>query len=290
MYVRGNHGDCLAEETLSEYLEGVLDPALKAASEVHLIACDDCRRELGFLMRLLDQDVTVKEDDAVRAAIARANRNKIRSPSTAAQRLRRWLVGLIAVAAVLIAGVLSARLLTQRFAQPKSATEVVQLLLEQQRPFEARMSNQPHRPIVRTRGVDDPGVAYDLVAGEMTRLSADAHQMGRFYLLQKDFARAIQYLDIAEREVGAGAELHNDLGVAYLESGYAGNLEKSYSEFRHALDIDPSFAPAIFNLALFYERTNAPANAATQWKHYLELDSKSNWAKEAQGRLQGSSR
>jgi len=43
-----SHGECLTEETLTEYLEGGLDPAIKLASEVHLIACDGCRGRLGF--------------------------------------------------------------------------------------------------------------------------------------------------------------------------------------------------------------------------------------------------
>jgi tetratricopeptide (TPR) repeat protein len=135
--------------------------------------------------------------------------------------------------------------------------------------------------------VEEPGISYDLVAGEMTKLGADSHQMGRFYLLQKKFSRAIQYLEPASREVGASAAVHNDLGVAYLESGETTNVDKSGSEFRTALRLDPSFAPAVFNLALFYERANRPAEAETQWKRYLELDPGSGWAKEAQGRYQG---
>ena len=52
--MRGNdHGQCLTEETLTEYLEGSLDPALKAVSEVHLVACDGCREQLGYFMHLL---------------------------------------------------------------------------------------------------------------------------------------------------------------------------------------------------------------------------------------------
>jgi tetratricopeptide (TPR) repeat protein len=152
------------------------------------------------------------------------------------------------------------------------------------------MADEPHIPMVRTRGPQQPGVAYGLLAGEMTRLSADSHQMGRFYLLQKDFPRAIQYLEIASREVGATADVHNDLGVAYLESGDSVKVGQSGSEFQRALGLDPAYAPAVFNLALFYERANQPVAAATQWKRYLELDPKSDWAKEAQGRLQGLNR
>src|SRR5207302_469018 len=138
----------------------------------------------------------------------------------------RRILGLAAVAAVLVVAVIGGRLLIERQAQPKSASEVVELLLSQRRPFESRLANEPHLPIVRTRGGDDQGIAYGLVAGEMTRLAADSHQMGRFYLLQKDFSRSIPYLEIAEREVGAGAAVHNDLGVAYLE-GDGSRVEKA---------------------------------------------------------------
>ena len=68
-----------------------------------------------------------------------------------------------------------------------------------------------------------------------------------------------------------------------------GKLEAG-QEFRHALNLDPAFAPAVFNLALFYERTNAAEQAAVQWKRYLQLDPNSDWAREARDRLQGLSR
>jgi tetratricopeptide (TPR) repeat protein len=113
--------------------------------------------------------------------------------------------------------------------------------------------------------------------------------MGRFYLLQKDFGRAIPYLKIAAREVGAGPEVHNDLGVAYLE-GNGARIENAAEEFRRALELDPAFAPAAFNLGLFYERINSPEQAAVQWQRYLQLDPNSGWAKEALSRLQGLSR
>ena len=62
--MRGNtidHGQCITEETLTDYLEGVLGPAVKAASEAHLIACDACRSRLTFFMRLLSEDVSEEE-------------------------------------------------------------------------------------------------------------------------------------------------------------------------------------------------------------------------------------
>jgi tetratricopeptide (TPR) repeat protein len=287
----GRHGQCLTEETLTEYLEGGMDPAIKAVSEVHLIGCDDCRSRLGFFMRVLEAQVLPEESHSLQAINSEWDKKKHQQK---AQRRTgtssRWLLGLMAVAAVLVAGVLSIRSLMDRLAQPRSASEIVQLLLNQHRPFESRMANEPYIPIQRTRGVEDPGGDYGLLAGEMTKRSADSHQMGCYYLLQKDFAHAIPYLEIAEREVGAAAAVHNDLGVALLEQGDPAQLSRAGQEFRHALDLDQRFEPAVFNLALFYERMSEPLQAATQWNRYLELDSKSDWSKEAEVRLQGLSR
>ena len=282
------HGQCLTDETLTEYLEGTLEPAMKAASEVHLLACDGCRSKLGFFMRMLNQEVNGEEAAAVETIKDRWNRTKREVPRRTGT-LPSWLFGLAAVAAVLVLAVLSVRALLDRQVRPKSASEIVQLLLAQQRPFEARLADEPHLPIRRTRGAEDPGVAYGLIAGEMTKLSANSHEMGRFYLLQKDFAHAIPYLEVAGREVGAGAEVHNDLGVAYLEAD-GSRLDRAAEEFRRALDLNPAFAPAVFNLALLYERTNAADQAELQWKRYLQLDPNSDWGKEARTRLQGLSR
>ena len=286
-----DHGQCLTEETLTDYLEGGLDPALKAASEVHLVACDDCRSRLGFFMKLLDENVGPEETSALRAITAQWNKRgaKARMPRRTGT-LKGWFFSLAAVAAAITFGVISVQFVLHRTSEPSSATEIVQLLLGQHRPFESRLSDEPHLPMVRTRGAADPGVAYSLLAAEMNRLSANSHQMGRFYLLQKDFNRAIPYLEIAEREVGARAEVHNDLGVAYFEGGGESRLEKASQEFQHALESDPGFAPAVFNLAIFYERTGAAPQAESHWKRYLELDGNSPWAKEAQSRLQGLTR
>jgi cytochrome c-type biogenesis protein CcmH/NrfG len=286
-----DHGQCITDETLTEYLEGGLDPAIKAASEVHLIACDDCRGRLVFFMRVLDNDVTGEESGKIKIIANQWNNKKPaeKVPAQSSVLTNRFLT-MIAVAAMLIIGIVSVVFVMNRLAEPRSAEEVVQVLLAQHRPFEARMADEPHRPLVRTRGTEEPAIAYGLLAAEMTRLSADSHQMGRFYLLQKDFNRSLLYLEMAEKEIGARAEVHNDLGVAYLESGDPSRIEKAAAEFRHALRMDPRSATAAFNLAMFYERTGAAAQAEAQWKRYLELDSKTQWAEEARSRLQGISR
>jgi len=287
-----DHGQCLTDEVLTDYLEGGLNPLMKAAAEVHLVSCQNCRNQLAFFMRVLEPTVTSEEANTLERIAAewdRRNPERVApQPSRSSKGLRRLLIGAGALAALVVVGV--AAWTIRQSMQPHSATEVVQLLLDQDRPFESRMAGARHRAFLQTRSANDLDISYDLLAGEMSRLSANSQEMGRFYLLQKDFSRAIPYLEAAERDSGADAAVHNDLGVAYLESGKPAEIEKGGAEFRHALQLDPSFVPAAFNLALFYERTNAPVRAETQWKQYLELDSKSDWAMEVQGRLQGLSR
>src|SRR3989441_6502432 len=195
-------------------------------------------------MNILKEEVSSEEASAVKAIKEQWHKAKHAVPRRTGTFSNR-LLGFVGIAAVLVVALIDGRLLIERQSQPGSASEVVQLLLAQHRPFESRLADEPHLPIVQTRGGDDPGIGYGLVAGEMTKLSADSHQMGRFYLLQKDFGRSIPYLEIAEREVGSGAAVHNDLGVAYLESS-GSRPEKARDEFQHALDLDASFAPAIF--------------------------------------------
>jgi len=284
------HGQCLTEDTLTDYLEGGLNPAVKAASEVHLLGCDSCRSKLGSFMRLLDEEITAEEATAVQAFTAEWEKKSKDRIARQGSVWRRWFLSGAAIAAALIMCVVSVRFLAGKLSSHDSPGDVVQLLLSQQRPFELQMSNEPHLPILRTRGTEDPGVSYSLLAGELNRLSADSHQMGRFYLLQKDFKRAIDYLELAEKEVGASAEIHNDLGVAYLEGAGEAGLQKAAQEFRHALRVNPSFAAAIFNLGILYERTGDITDAEAQWKHYLQVDSVSAWNVEARTRLQNLSR
>jgi tetratricopeptide (TPR) repeat protein len=285
-----DRGQCLADDTLTEYLEGALEPVIQAATEAHLIACEECRNQLAGFMRVLQEDITPEEANTLETVAAEWDRR------TGNKRIpgRRFIFprSFLAIASIAAVFVLTAVSLW-RFSgprEPSSSAELIQVLLDQNRPFESRIAGQAHRPMIRTRGSDDPGVSYSLLAGELTKFSANSHEMGKFYLLQKDFARAIPYLENAAGEVGAGVAVHNDLGVAYLESGNASQLQKAGTEFLQALEQDKSLATAAFNLAVFYERTNAIAQAEAQWKQYLELDSKSDWAIEARERLEGLSR
>ena len=138
-----DHGQCLTDETLTEYLEGALDPVVKAASEVHLVACEHCRGQLAFFMKVLRDDVTEEESGELKVIAAEWDRRKsVDRPPQRRLTLPGMLAAVAAVAAVLIVVAVST---WDR--GPQSGNQVVQLLLENNRPFEARMTGQPYHPL-----------------------------------------------------------------------------------------------------------------------------------------------
>ena len=280
-----NHGQCLTDDSLTDYLEGVLDPALRAATEAHLVGCDDCRVKLAFFMRLLKDEMQPEELVAVRSIQEEWTRHDRGIPGRRRRGSRNWRVASGGVAAALLIAV-GTRVAMDYKSEPRTATEVIHLLLAENRPFAARISDQPHLPYTVTRGPSDTVNSYNLLAGQMNRLSATAFEMGQFDLLQKDFTNAIKYLELASRETAA-ADVHNDLGVAYMESGIESYQSKAVTEFRRALAAQPDFLPAAFNLAILYERMGKNDQAELQWNQYLQIESDHGWKDEARARLEG---
>jgi tetratricopeptide (TPR) repeat protein len=282
-------GECVTEETLTDYLDGALDPIVKAASEVHLIACDQCRSRLVFFMRLLKEELDPQERVALVAIQDNWKKGQVQHyvPARRTGLHHRWMLALGGIVAVLVLAVGISEIVGH-IGEPRSANEVVQLLLDQkQRPFEGRLSGQPALPFMATRGLEDSETTnYGLLVGQMARLSATSSEMGQFYLLQRKFDRAIDYLQPVARESGATPEIHNDLGVAYLESG-AQNLQKALNEFRLALAAKPDFAPASFNLAIVYERMHDTVQERLELTHLLKIETDPAWADQARAKFEG---
>ena len=88
------------------------------------------------------------------------------------------------LAAALLIGV-GAQVAIDYHGEPKTADEVIQLLLAETRPFESRISGQPHLLYSVTRGPSEPGISFGLLAGQMSRLGATTYRMGQFHLLEE---------------------------------------------------------------------------------------------------------
>jgi tetratricopeptide (TPR) repeat protein len=165
-----------------------------------------------------------------------------------------------------------------------AANEITTALLSRDRPFEPRISGAPYRPVREvTRGPEESKTMNALADALEGR--AQAYEMGQLFLIQKEYVDAIRHLRTAVGDGSAAAEVHNDLGVAYLQNGEA-TFGLAETEFKTALRKNPSHAPALFNLSILYEREGLPGAAAETWRQYLAVDPESGWAQEIKRKLE----
>ncbi|MBP7831055.1 MAG: tetratricopeptide repeat protein [Kiritimatiellae bacterium] len=99
-------------------------------------------------------------------------------------------------------------------------------------------------------------------------LNATRGELGRLYLRQREYDKALIILQAAVGNEPDSPALLNDLAVAYF---YQNRVAKAAELLDAALQYDAQFAPAHFNRALcFLLQQNAAATAA-QLEHYLAL-------------------
>jgi len=93
-------------------------------------------------------------------------------------------------------------------------------------------------------------------------------QMGLIYLREKKYDQAVENLErsVAEEQVTFG--LANNLGVAYLALEDYKQAEKN---FLAAINLNPNYPLAFFNLATLYLRTSELDKAAEYFQKYLKL-------------------
>ena len=181
----------------------------------------------------------------------------------------------------------------------------------QQRPVEARVSEVDYAPFIATRSNEPPPVNSferdnaQRFLSDAFKEDADAdsyHGLGKFYLLGRDIDKAIEYLEQARKAGPGNAQIHADLGAAYLEkakqeldtnrdpSGQAGgkgleHLGRSLEYLQQSVELNPNLLEALFNRALVHEHQGLYLQAEADWRAYLEKDSSSQWAAEARERL-----
>lgn len=179
---------------------------------------------------------------------------------------------------------------------------------KQQRPLEARVTGMSYAPHSGRRGGETENVDYrarDLSQSLLLGAASSnpnpytLHALGRLYLMQKEFDKAILQFQEALKSSPDEALLHADLGAALLEQakvllerGEDGKIMEKLAESQEhlntALRLNPSLPEATFNKALVLEELMLPEQAREAWQRYLELDPNSEWSKEAQRHLQSS--
>jgi CHAT domain-containing protein/Flp pilus assembly protein TadD len=184
-----------------------------------------------------------------------------------------------------------------------------------QRPVEARITGFGHAYFPASsiqRGGNDRGPGekekeqVDYVALERAKLllfgkqtdnasAASLHAFGTYFLTQREFDKAIEYLRQALQLAPESAQLHSDLGAALLgkidsERGTpAGrrneDVDECFARLNQALTLAPNLPEALFNRALLNQHERLRREARADWEQYLRQDSQSPWAKEARANL-----
>jgi CHAT domain-containing protein/Tfp pilus assembly protein PilF len=176
---------------------------------------------------------------------------------------------------------------------------------QKQRPTEARITGFGYAPLPNTRGANNSEVDYaSRDRAEKTLLYAikdepgakSHHALGRVYLAQKQFDRAIDQFEKSLKLDPNNAKVYSDIGATFLEKANADasnqteknfeTLAKALENFDKALKLDGSLLEALFNKGLCLQKMNLPEQASEAWRKYLEKDSSSKWADEARRNLQ----
>ena len=177
---------------------------------------------------------------------------------------------------------------------------------KQERPIEVRVTGMSYAPYSIKRGSGPESVDYRardlahtllLSAASENHDASTLHAIGRLYILQKQFDKAISQLQEALKSAPNDAELYADLGAALLEQAKSlrdrnedgkvmENLAESQQHLSTALRLKPTLIDATFNRALVLEETKLSEQATEAWLEYIRLDPSSEWSKEARRHLE----
>src|SRR6185503_19024785 len=99
----------------------------------------------------------------------------------------------------------------------------------------------------------------------------------------------LQTLDRATAAAPDDAHALADLGAAYLARGIerddGNDIAQALETIGRALEATPDLLEARFNRAVALQELPLPNEAAREWQAYLDVDSRSEWAREAQVQL-----
>jgi CHAT domain-containing protein/Tfp pilus assembly protein PilF len=297
----------LENELIADYARGALSASEEALFERHFLSTPKRRDRLTVVQEM----VAYAENERKAGDPHPLPRAQQLSPIEAARAF--WWRSLffpawkLAVCAVLVIGI-SVVFWYARSRQTPVEQAMAELgrAYSQQRPIETRLSGIPYAAFPRTLaaapGASDSKV--DFLARDRAKLllleaernkptSEVLQSLGRFYLLEKENQKAIELFERALQLAPNDARIHGDLGAALLEKAKTlgnggerlGLLAASLEKLNTSLKLDPGLLAALFNRGLVNEYLSNLEQARADWKSYLEKDTSSPWAKEAEIRL-----
>ncbi|HEY0171081.1 MAG TPA: hypothetical protein VGB98_08655, partial [Pyrinomonadaceae bacterium] len=298
--------EVVEEELVDQYAAGDLAQPERARLERRFFDSPERRRKLRVALALRrhapEREAREKKDNV--------------TPLNAGRRRARFVpppIYLKVAAALLFAAGLGAAVWWMRAGNTEVERGMVALneAFKGRRTIEPRVTAVGHVPLVVTRGRDGDNV--DSLArrrAELMLLDAvdsdpgaqSRHALGRFYLLDAQFGKAVEQLEAALRDSPNNAQAHSDLGAALLELGrqqeqagkqeQAGEQGKALEDYGRALEhvnraaeLDATLLEPLFNRALVLEYQRVPEQAKEAWRLYLARDPQSSWAVEARRRL-----
>lgn len=287
------------DELVDDYLNERLSNQEKLLFEKNCLASGEIREKLDFA-QAFKTFLNEKQKPAVKPVSAKKSFFNWRFPQFAP---------VPAMALVLLlcgAGFGVWYLLSQQSDVDKGLIALKQAY-KMKRPFEARISDFEYAPLNNTRGGNDKDVADTIARDRAERILLDAvatdknaashFALGKLYLAEKNFEKAIAQFEQAERLASNDAKLQSDLGAVYLEAGKKAVidkdgakslefLDKSLKHLEKAIELNPKLLEPRFNRALTLEAVPLTEQAKQAWRSYLEVDANSKWADEARQHLQ----
>jgi CHAT domain-containing protein/tetratricopeptide (TPR) repeat protein len=284
----------IEDELIEDYACGDLGPGEREKFEKYFLTTPKRRRKLMTVRGLKNY-----------ASASASNARAVARPGwLSALFAPRWKFAAFALLA-LFAMVIVWRL-GIRQTQVERGLVALDKAYKQQRPLEARITGMSYARFSATRGSEPQTV--DARARDLSRTllqgaafddptPSTLEALGRFYLTQKEFDKAILQFEEALKSSPDDAQLHADLGAALLEQAkllrgrdedgkVMERLAESQRHLNEALRLNPSLPEASFNRALCLEELMLPEQAREAWQSYLKLDPDSKWAEEARRRLQ----
>ncbi len=309
----------LESELADDYVQGKLSDNEKQRFEDHFLRSEEGREQTAFAAMMMEYANKAAQREPEPSSIIPANATgesaeKSTTAKPASSKVvqlsifrRAWANPYLRMAASLIIvaglGLLAYRLFIYHSDVDKGLAALKQAY-KGERPTEARIGGFDYAPYIVTRGANDKaGNTTEKERAELILLNAvhdnpgaaSHHALGRFYLADKRFDKAIEQFDKALKFNDKDAQTHADKGAALLEQGKTlfdkpggkavEAFAKSVEHLSQALELNDGLLEARFNYALALQQLGLPQRAREEWQKYLEKDSQSKWADEAREKL-----
>ncbi len=280
----------------------------------HAAQCEHCGPLLKAAAKTLSNE-TSPDEEAVVATLSSARadwqarmaqtlrdadrpRRVLASTPSLWKSFFRWPRPALAGAALFV--LIAAGWIGVRMLRPPSAQQLLAQAYTNRRTIEVRIPGAKYAPlrIERTSSssnLDKPESllkAEALIGEHLQKSPSDPSWLqfkARADLLDGNYDSAIESLERAIEIHPDSPDILTDLGSAYSVRAQSASRSiddgKAVECLTQALAKSPDNPIALFNRALVFERLSLYTEAASDWEHYLHIDSEGDWANEARQRL-----